>query len=239
MQVIKNLFDLLYPRKCKVCGRILLSKEEHLCLHCLKDIPLTYYWDWEGNPAESILWGRTYVQWIVPLFFYRRESPYSQLLHRIKYKGDIKLAHYLGRMLGEYLKESKRIEAEEIDYLVPVPLHPRKKWKRGYNQAEEIAKGIGTALWGAAYANKRIVTDAIKRSRYTKTQTKIKVDSKWKNIEGAFALKRPERLIGKQILLIDDVLTTGATVEACYEKLKLISEIKVSVATLAYVEQNH
>lgn len=251
-QYLKSLLDFLYPRTCKVCGRMLLLKEEHICLYCLKDIPLTYFWDWRENPAEKMLWGRTYIQRVIPLYFYVRESPYSELVHRIKYKGDIALAQYLGVMLGNYLKNATSLPSEEIECIVPVPLHPFKKWKRGYNQAEEISKGIALALWKESYCDtrntkatkkkmlsERIVANAIRRVKFTKTQTKVGVESKWKNMEGAFRLKDFKSLENKHILLVDDVLTTGATVEACYEELKKIKNIKVTVATLAYVEQNH
>lgn len=224
--------DLLFPRLCKVCGRVLLRGEKHICLYCLDDIPFTYYWNWEGNPAEKKLWGRTYLMIVSPLFFYSRESPYTNLIHRIKYKGDIALARYLGLMLGERLKCSTRLP--EIDYLVPVPLHPRKKWKRGYNQSEEIAKGIADALWENPKG--RIITDVLRRRRFTKTQTQISVGNKWENMTGAFLVRDVEKLKGKNILLIDDVLTTGATVDACWQALSVIEGINVSVATLCYVQ---
>lgn len=235
--------DLLFPRLCKVCGRELLQGEHHLCLHCLSDMPFTYYWNWEENPAEKKLWGRTYLNMVAPLFFYSRESPYAKLLVRIKYQGDTALAQFLGYLLGEKLREASR--KHEFDCLVPVPLHPRKKWKRGYNQSEEVAKGIAKALWGDSAIAKgtadknlrsRIVTGCLRRRRYTKTQTRISVGNKWENMHDAFEVRHPELLEGKHILLIDDVLTTGATVDACYQALSTIPGIKVSVATLAYVD---
>lgn len=224
--------DLLFPRLCKVCGRVLLSREEHICLHCLSDMPFTYYWDWDENPAEKILWGRTYFQMVSPLFFYARESPYTNLIHRIKYKGDIALAQYLGSMLGERLRCSPRLP--EIDCIVPVPLHPRKKRKRGYNQAEEIAKGIAARLWDSE--KEKVVTGILRRRRFTKTQTKISVGNKWENMEEAFEIRSPEVLEGKSVLLVDDVLTTGATVDACFQAMSDIKGIRISVATLAYVQ---
>lgn len=226
------MLDLLYPRKCVVCGEVLDESEDHLCSGCLQDMPLTYYWTWRENPAEKILWGRTYLQSVVSLFFYKKENNYKNLIHRIKYNGDIHLGRKLGRMLGEYMCTSF---FEDIDIIVPVPLHWRKKWKRGYNQAEVIAQGIALGMGG-----KPLVKGLLKRKRFTPSQTKISMGSKWENMQNAFSLvnARINGAVGKHILLVDDVLTSGATTEACFDVLSEIPLVKVSLATLAYVDEN-
>lgn len=241
MKVLSSLADLLYPRKCLVCGTMLSLDEKYLCEKCIEDIPLTYFWSWKENPSEMILWGRCYFERVVSLFYYKRDNNYKNLLHNLKYNSDKGVGLFLGRMLGKYLRNSPCANgsfSDQIDYLVPVPLHWYKKWKRGYNQAEVVARGIAEGMWNDKKGEK-IVTTVLKRQRFTPTQTKITMGSKWHNVENAFSLKNGSQLEGKRILLIDDVLTSGATAEACWDSLKTIPEIKVSFATLAYVEQNN
>lgn len=232
MRWIEGLLDLLYPRECCVCGKILEIGEKFLCNGCHDDIPFTYYWSWMENPAEKKLWGRVYLERVIPLFFYSRESKYINLVHRIKYRGDIPLAHHLGKMLGEKIL----VAGIDVDVIVPVPLHWRKRWKRGYNQSEEIAKGVAEVLFGKKIGRKRVVTNLICRKKYTPTQTKVGMDRKWENVKDAFAIKNgiPDKY--QHILLIDDVLTSGATLEACATVLMEQLGCRVSIATLAYVE---
>ena len=206
---------------------------EYLCGDCLEDMPLTYYWDWPENPAEKKLWVRTYLNRVIPLFFYTRESHYITLVHKIKYRGNIGLGLYMGRLLGEKIKRS----LPDIDNIVPVPLHPLRKWRRGYNQAEIIARGVAEVLFGKDNVKRHLRTDILKRVRYTRTQTRRKMDDKWSNVANAFRLHATEDLSGKHILIIDDVLTTGSTAEAVYAAIiKVYSDCKVSFATLGYVE---
>ncbi len=230
---LRCLADLIFPRKCEICGRLLTGDERYICEDCMEDMPLTYYWDWPENPAEKKLWVRTHLHRVIPLFFYRRESHYITLVHKIKYRGNIGLGLYLGRLLGEKIKRS----LPDIDYIVPVPLHPLRKWRRGYNQAEVIARGVAEAMFGLSDASDRVLTDVLKRVRYTRTQTRRKMDDKWSNVANAFRVRTTERLSGKHILIIDDVLTTGSTAEAAYTALtKVCKDCKISIATLGYVE---
>ncbi len=206
---------------------------EYLCGDCLEDMPLTYYWDWPENPAEKKLWVRTYLHRVIPLFFYTRESRYISLIHKIKYQGKTRLGHHMGRMLGEKLKEA----LGDVDYIVPVPLHPLRKWRRGYNQAEVIARGVAEAMFGLSDASDRVLTDVLKRVRYTRTQTRRKMNDKWSNVADAFRVRTTNNLSGKHILIIDDVLTTGSTAESAYTAItKVYNDCKVSFATLGYVE---
>lgn len=232
MKWLDCLLDLIFPRRCEVCGELLPTDCEYMCGECKDDIPLTYYWDWRENPAEKILWVRTYLNRVIPLFFYKRESRYITLIHKIKYQGKIGLGHYMGRMLGEKLKGA----LSDVDYIVPVPLHPLRKWHRGYNQAEIIGRGVAEVLFGKDNMNRHLRTDILKRVRYTRTQTKRKMDDKWSNVANAFRPHNTKDLSGKHILIIDDVLTTGATLEACASILVEQLGCRVSIATLAYVE---
>ena len=230
---LKCLADLIFPRKCEICGRLLTGDERYICEDCLEDMPLTYYWDWPENPAEKKLWVRTHLHRVIPLFFYTRESRYITLIHKIKYQGKAHLGHHMGFMLGEKL----RGVLSDVDYVVPIPLHPIRRWRRGYNQAEIIAGGVTEALFGKEKAKLHLRSDILKRGRYTRTQTKRKMDDKWSNVADAFRVRTTERLSGKHILIIDDVLTTGSTAEAAYTALtKVCKDCKISFATLGYVE---
>lgn len=228
----QELADMVWPRRCGVCGGFLDTEERYVCAECLKDMPLTYFWSWRGNPAEQILWARTYLEGVVSLFYYSRDNDYKELLHAVKYGGNVATGRWLGRILGEKMREA----AYPLpDVIVPVPLHWRRQWKRGYNQAEVIARGISEGLSGDI----PVLTDILRRVRYSTSQTRMSVGSKWENVSGAFVLRdiktAAERLSGRHVLLVDDVLTTGATAEACWDALRGIPDIRVSYASIAFV----
>lgn len=227
---------MVWPRKCTVCGEFLETDEKFVCGSCMADMPRTYFWSWRNNPAERILWARTYFLSVVCLFYYSRDNGYRHLLYSLKYNGNIALARWLGRMLGTYMRSSGCMLPE---YIVPVPLHWRRKWRRGYNQAEAIACGIAEGLAGDSCERVPILTDILRRVRYSTSQTRMSVGCKWENVSGAFVLRNPGRacgtLEGRHVLLVDDVLTTGATAEACWDALKTVPDIKMSYASIAYV----
>ncbi len=225
----KHLLDWLYPRHCEVCGAGLDREEDLLCRGCLEDMPLTWFWKWRGNPAEKMLWGRCRFETVSSLFYYHRESDYAHLTPKIKYGGNRHLGICLGEMLGRQMSGS----ITDIDVIIPVPLHPLKKWSRGYNQSEIVARGISTGLGGIPIAG-----GILKRTRWARSQTRTDMGNKWENVGGAFSLDRDrsEILRDRHVLLVDDVLTSGATAESCWDTLKDIPGIRLSFATLAYVE---
>lgn len=228
----QELADMVWPRRCGVCGGFLDTEERYVCAECLKDMPLTYFWSWRANPAEQILWARTYLEGVVSLFYYSRDNDYKELLHAVKYGGNVATGRWLGRILGEKMREA----AYPLpDVIVPVPLHWRRQWKRGYNQAEVIARGISEGLSGDI----PVLTGILRRVRYSTSQTRMSVGSKWENVSGAFVLRDPagasRALAGRHVLLVDDVLTTGATAEACWDALRVIPDIRVSYASIAFV----
>ena len=234
--------DLLFPRCCEVCGRELLLYERYLCLGCLAEMPLTYYWLYRDNPAEVVFWGRSYVDRVWSLFFYTQS--YRNLVHSLKYKSNVPIGLWLGAMLGEKIDEP-------VDYIIPVPLHWRKKLKRGYNQSEIIAKGVVDGIKRRISSNRSaqsekvlqmpiIITDLLVRRSFTKTQTHKDRQERWHNVSAAFSINeaalKKYNLRGRKALIIDDVLTTGATLEACASLLVEQLGCRVSIATLAYVE---
>lgn len=191
-------------------------------------MPLTYFWTWSGNPAEERFSGRVDFVHAASLFYYRDESPYKNLIHYFKYKGRGKLGAYLGELLGEKLLQSGVYD--DVDIVIPVPLHPFKRWKRGYNQAEIIARKVAEVL------RKPVEVSLLIRKRYTRTQTKKDAQQREINVSGAFRLRSGYMLKGRHILLVDDVLTTGATLGACALEILGVEGCRVSFATLAFAE---
>ena len=232
----KSVASVMMSRECLCCGKALQAFETDICTACLTDLPSSYTWAEEDSPADKVFWGRTRIEKVTSLFLYRGQ--YKKLLYSIKYKGNVRLALRLGRLLGE------RIAEQHIDFIVPVPLHPAKKRKRGYNQSEIICKGIEAALKKkmplAAIENR-----LLERKDFTLTQTQKDRADRWENVRSAFGVnrKRAEEIgmefsrQGKvpSILICDDVLTTGATLDACASLLHQELDCRISIATLAYV----
>ena len=225
MQIIRHFFGLIYPELCEACGESLNSDEKTFCLSCLYHLPRTNYWNEDKNPLEQMFWGRVKLEHVCALFFFGKGSRYRNLLHKLKYKGQTEIGVKLGQQLGQELKISSLYDS--INVIVPVPLHPKKLYKRGYNQSEQIAKGIAQATgW-------ELNTTALIRNVFTETQTRKTKMERWENVAEVFSVKMPEELKNKHILLVDDVLTTGATIEACVARLLEVEGCKISVATLA------
>lgn len=242
MRWLKALLDIFLPRTCVVCGRKLLLREEHLCLYCQMDIPQTYFWSLDHNPMadrfnaqiqeHGPLTGERYA-YACALFFYRDTSPYKNILYDLKYRGNISVGRYFGRVLGRKLSSSRMFH--DVDCIVPVPLHWRRRWKRGYNQAEVIASAISSETGVPMHA------DLLRRNRHTVTQTRLAPEDKKANVEGVFeATDRALTLRSgnpMHILIVDDVFTTGSTLYACFTALRTVfpPSVRISVATLAFV----
>ena len=240
----RALADLFFPRCCTVCGNGLYLHEEHVCTVCMAEIPYTYFWTFSPNAAEKVFIGRVDVERVWSLFYYTES--YRQLVHSLKYRSNVKIGLWLGEMLGEKIALSLSAgNQHKIDYIIPVPLHWRKQWKRGYNQSEIIAKGVVKGFGECKMEMPemevpKILTKVLKRTSFTRTQTHKDRHNRWLNVCNAFAVNekaaKRHNLAGKHILLIDDVLTTGATLEACASILVEQLGCRVSIATLAYVE---
>ncbi|MDD4672411.1 MAG: ComF family protein [Bacteroidales bacterium] len=224
--LFKGFVNLFYPNACAACGNDLVRGEEALCLICLYKLPRTRFWNEPNNAVAQTFWGRVTIENACAYFFFSKGSSYQQLLHKLKYDGHKSIGVALGKQLGAVLAQSELYS--HIDYVVPVPLHPRKLRIRGYNQAEVIAQGVCEAY------NAKLLTNVLVRTEFTQTQTRKTREERARNVAQAFAVSAPAKLSQKHILLIDDVITTGATLEACANKLLTAADCKVSLAALAY-----
>ncbi|MDR2653589.1 MAG: ComF family protein [Prevotellaceae bacterium] len=223
---IRYFFDLIYPELCEVCNKSLVRGEKIICSNCRVDIPLTRNWNERGNSVEQIFWGRTPIVAAASYFFFARGSKYRILLHKLKYSGRDDIGIALGSWFGNELATCEIFS--DVDFIIPVPLHPKKQQSRGYNQSEKICIGLSYTL------NKPVDTKTVVRSEFTNTQTKKNRMERWHNVSNVFEVKHAEKLKDKHILLVDDVLTTGATLEACCNALLSAIDCRISIATLAF-----
>ncbi len=225
---ISDLVDLFFPKVCITCGERLISQENYLCMNCWHDLPVTNFHKNQNNKVAQLFWGRVKIENATSFFGYKKGSRYRELIHYIKYKGLKELGFETGRRFGLILAQTP--EFSSIDIVVPVPLHKRKLKKRGFNQSDWIATGIAEAL------KKPVSTDNLFRRVFTSTQTKKNRFERFRNVEGIFAINNSVQFEEKHILLIDDVVTTGSTLEACAVELLKLRNTKVSIATLAFAD---
>lgn len=230
MAVINAFLSLIYPRHCEACGRVLHGHELHLCFHCRLNLPKSNYHQMASSPMYMALAGRVPLVMACSFYLFEKSGKVQKLLHAIKYQKHPELAVYLGR---EYARDlQKNSVFNNIDAIVPVPLHHNKLKKRGYNQSECFAKGLSEVLC------KPVDSSHLIRITETETQTKKQKYQRWENVEGIFQVNEPETLYGKHLLLVDDVVTTGATVEAAWQALKTIPEVTVSLASIAFADKS-
>jgi ComF family protein len=223
-KILEHLSQLFYPKNCECCNNWLSQGEESLCLHCETELPRTNFLFDDNNIAHQRFWGRVPIAHASSFVYFTKEGMMQHLMHRLKYRNRKELGRYLGRLLGRKLQESPALQ--EVNCIVPVPLHIIKQGKRGYNQAELIAQGIATTTPLPVYQKQLI------RIKNTASQTKMTRLQRLENVQGVFAVHQPQVLEGKHILLVDDVLTTGATLEEAAQTLLKIPGTKVSIATL-------
>lgn len=229
MSWFRSLYCLIFPRCCVVCGAPLVKGEEYLCLRCHMGLPRTNYHCWDENPVERLFWGKVPLVHATSWLFYHKGSDFRLILHALKYNGCKELGEVMGRSMATELLSSGFFRG--IDVIVPVPLHAKKERLRGYNQSEWIARGV-SAVVGIPMDATSVI-----RAKNTETQTRKSIFQRWENVEGTFVLSHPEVFTGKHILLIDDVLTTGATTVACASAFDGVEGIRFSVLTLAVAGQ--
>jgi ComF family protein len=224
--ILNDFAHLFFPHICAGCGTDILNQESQLCLRCIDQLPVTNFHLHSGNPVEKNFWGRIPVTHATAYCHFTGESLIQHLLHQLKYKGNKELGYFLGRMMGNTLRLSNHFN--EVDALIPLPLFAAREKKRGYNQAGILCDGMAQVM------RLPVIKDAVIRLSATETQTHKNRVERWQNMEGRFQLATSSAISDKHLLLIDDVVTTGATLEACGQELLQAKNIRLSIATLAY-----
>lgn len=233
MDALKNAWEdilhLFFPRVCAICDTALMRGEEGLCAHCLDALPRSRFGLLPDNPAAKIFHGRVPLSVAGSYLVFRPGGMVQDLLHDIKYRGKKELAETLGRL---YSTELLGAGLQKPDLLVPVPLHPRKERQRGYNQSTHFAAGLAEIL-GA-----EVAPDALRRNSYTDSQTSKGRWSRWENVGNVFSARLPEQIRGKNIIITDDVVTTGATLEACVRAALEAGAASTGVLTMAFASRS-
>lgn len=224
--IAKSLGRLFFPQLCAGCGSDIIDNEQTICLHCNDQLPITNFHLHANNPVEKIFWGRIPVTAAASYLYFTKDSLLQQLLHQFKYKGNKEIGYFLGRQMGNAFNQSNRFCY--ADALIALPLFPSKERKRGYNQAAILCEGFSAAT-GIPF-----LPHAVARSVHTDTQTHKNRIERWQNMEGKFVLKDEAAIREKRIILIDDVVTTGATLEACGHELLKAPGVQLNIAALAY-----
>jgi ComF family protein len=220
-----DFLSLLFPRLCYACGNHLLRNEKLICTECFVLMPRTNYHLDENNAVAQLFWGRCKIEKAAAFSFYNRGSRIRNLVHNLKYKGIKEIGFELGKIYGSVLYYSGFTSG--IDLIIPVPLHPSKKRQRGFNQSDIISAGLSQA------AGLPVDVKILQRKVRSGTQTRKSRYERWANVEGIFNITDSQRLEGRHILLVDDVITTGSTIESCVNELLKIDGVKVSVVALA------
>ncbi|MGZ3882249.1 MAG: ComF family protein [Flavisolibacter sp.] len=225
-EIRDSLLHLAFPHVCEGCGTDRLQDDHLLCLHCLSSLPNTNFCQHSNNPVEKIFWGRIPVFSATAQFFFTKESMMQHLVHQLKYKGNKEMGIYLGELMGWSLFESGRFTC--IDVLIPLPLHKSKQRLRGYNQSTLLCQGIAKVL------EKPVLTEVVSRTEETESQTRKNRIERWENMQGKFKLTDASAIEGLNVLLVDDVITTGATLEACGREILQAKNVRLSVGTLCF-----
>lgn len=224
--MIQSLLQLFYPHQCLGCGSDFLQLNHLLCSHCIHQLPETGFFERENNPVERAFYGRIRVERAAALYYFTKNSLIRDLMMQLKYSGNRDAGLFLGRMMGHAVRSSGRFA--DIDGLVPLPLNAKKQFKRGYNQAELICYGM------SEICRVPVLTHTVIRKQFTESQTTQNRVARWLNMEDVFELKQPGQLMNKHILLVDDIMTTGATLEACGSYILAVPGTRLSMATAAY-----
>lgn len=227
---IADIFHILSPRRCVVCGTRLDRAEQHLCTPCYLALPFTHLHGERGNVVERLFYGHIAIERANAFIFYRASSDSRFLLFSLKYYNRPQLGKYLGRIMARDLLDTDFFDT--IDCIVPLPLHANKQRRRGYNQSAELARGV------AELTGLPLHEDIVERVVDTPTQTHLTPQERRENVRNAFRLIRPEAVAGRHILLIDDVLTTNATILSCAQEIAKAPNVRFSILTLALAGQH-
>ena len=225
-QSFHHLMHLFFPHVCESCGNNVLHNDTVLCAACYNNLPVTGFIESKHNLVEQKFYGQLPVEAAGAAYYFTKEGMLQHLMKNLKYHNNKEIGFYLGKQLGNMLKQTDRFN--NVDIILPLPLNNRREKKRGYNQAAIIAEGINT-VW-----KKPVITNSLERKIFTETQTHKDRISRWQSMKNVFAVTNASAIAGKNILLIDDIITTGATLEACGEKIIAIPNTKLFIAAVAF-----
>ncbi len=223
--ILNNILTSFFPAICFACSNKLKHQEKHICTKCLHNLPFTEFHTQQENPVSNTFYGRVHIVNATALLHYKKHGIVQQLIHQLKYKGRQEIGAFLGNMLGERLK--KEVSYNTIDYIIPVPLHKKRFRKRGYNQVTTFGKQL------AIHLNAEYVDDILIKTQNIKTQAFKKRAARWLTAQHSFEITNTSTLVGKHVLLVDDIITTGATLEACALALQKTPNITISIATMS------
>lgn len=226
MNILKNLSNLLFPKSCNGCGSHLCSYEVSICLRCRHELPLTRHLLHPQNETFKKFYGKFPVEHASSIVYFNKKGIVQQLIHNLKYKGAQDIGTFFGEFYASQIKENAALKT--VSEVIPIPLHPKKQKERGYNQVTRFGKALAETL--KIPCNEKLLF----RNRYSKTQTAKNIFSRSELNAELFDVKFSEKDHGKHFLLIDDVITTGATLEACGKALLKIPGAKISIITIAY-----
>ncbi len=228
MKSLKNLLNIFYPNTCVCCDGQLLDQEYFVCLECRLDLPYINNNDCKENSISTVFNGRVPIVKAASFLSYTQTGKAKKIIHQLKYKGNQKIGHFIGKWFGEKLLNTG--EFDTIDCIIPVPLHPKKLRQRGYNQLTTFGKSLETVL-EIPYCD-----TVLKRVSSSKTQTLKKRLERFTNQDSKFTIENETLIQNKHVLLIDDVITTGATLEACCNELLKVAGVKISIVSIALTE---
>jgi ComF family protein len=222
----QSFISLFYPNLCLICNGNVPFTDRQICLKCETELPVTNFHLDDDNPIFQKFAGRIKLEQAAAFFYFFKKGKVQTLIHDLKYHNKADVGVQLGKMYGSILKESGYFDT--IDFILPVPLHPKKEKQRGYNQSDMFAQGLSAIL------DKPWRNDILKRIEYTNTQTQKSTIERFENVKSAFKIAKPDVIQNKHVLIVDDVLTTGATMEACAINCLEIGDCRVSFAVIGY-----
>ena len=227
MTVLSTLLDFLFPRYCTVCGKRLEWDEDVICLLCNAMLPRTEYWTTPyDNPVAQLFWGKIPIEKAIAFCHFKSQTDDAQIIYDMKYHNRQDVAKQMGEMIATEVGESGFFD--DIDCIVPVPLSLKRRMKRGYNQCELLAEGISNVT------GLPVLPYVVVRKRFDSSQTHLTQWERERNVENVFELKDAEEIKGKHVLLVDDVITTGATTLSCARQLLQAEEARISILSIGF-----
>ncbi len=226
INILNDIHTILFPRVCFGCNAHLLQGERYLCTVCRHHLPLTYFHRVDENDVMKVFYGRVLLKKATSFLFFEKKGPVRELIHYLKYKNQKEIGCFLGDWMGQELKQIS--DYRSVDIVIPVPLHPKKLKQRGYNQTHCFGKELARHL-DALFLDRILI-----KTHHTPTQTTKKRITRWYYKKGTYTLTDTANLLNKHILLVDDIITTGATLEACSKPFQEIPGVTLSVASMAF-----